>query len=145
MVFAANLNVAGASPNGQRRWPLFLGGFILFLLGPAIYALQIWLGKLGMPWHVPILASMGVLLMACSVLQRGGIIRGLGLALFIVLCGLEWMFVLVLSRTPAYAGPVERGQKLPAFATTLADGRAFTDDDLTKGDFTMMVFYRGRW
>jgi hypothetical protein len=37
-----------------RRWPLFLVGVLLFVLGPVIYAVQLYYWRqLDMPWHVP--------------------------------------------------------------------------------------------
>ncbi len=49
------------------------------------------------------------------------------------------------AKLPAYAGPAQAGQTLPAFRTTLADGRAFTEQDLQDGAFSVLVFFRGRW
>jgi hypothetical protein len=51
----------------------------------------------------------------------------------------------VLSRLPAYTGPVQEGKPFPAFATTWADGRPFTDADLRQSQPTVLVFFRGRW
>jgi hypothetical protein len=53
--------------------------------------------------------------------------------------------LLVGTRTGPYTGPAQRDHKVPAFATTLADGRAFTDKDLDKGSPTVLLFFRGRW
>ena len=127
-----------------RRWPLFLMGVLLFLLGPAIYVVQVILGRLEMPWHVPVLSAVGVLLMAASVLQRPGVWRSMGLVLFALLCGLQWFFVLVVAKTPPYEGP-QVSDKVPAFAATYADGRAFTNKDLEDGKPTVLLFYRGHW
>ena len=45
-----------------RRWPLFLVGAALFLLGPAIYVVRFFLLKyLETPWEVPPLASIIIL------------------------------------------------------------------------------------
>lgn len=127
-----------------RRWPLFLMGVLLFLLGPAIYLVQVILGQLGMPWHVPVLAAVGVLFMTGSVLQRPGVWRSVGLVVFALLCGLEWFFVLVVAKTPPYEGP-QVSDKVPEFAATYADGRAFTNKDLEDGKPSVLLFYRGHW
>jgi hypothetical protein len=58
---------------------------------------------------------------------------------------MEWFLVLVATKTPAYTGPAQPGSKVPAFAAMLADGTAFTKDDLEKGIDTVLVFFRGRW
>jgi len=142
-----NLQPATAAKTAPpRRWPLFSVGVLLFFLGPAIYAVQLGLMKnLGLPWYLPTLASIGVLLMAASLWQRRGVLRSVGLVVFVLVCGLEWFGVLVGPKTPVYTGPAQIGRKLPTFATTLADGRAFTDKDLENGSPTALVFFRGRW
>ena len=129
----------------MRQWPLFLLGALLFLLGPIIFVVQFNVQMVNMPWHVPILATLGVLLMAVSVWQRGGIWRGVGLGLFALLCGREWFMLVVGTKTPAYTGPAIVDHQVPAFATTLADGTSFTDQDLAQGKPTLLVFFRGHW
>ena len=39
----------------------------------------------------------------------------------------------------------DRGEKLPAFATKLADGTSFTDKNLEGGQTSALVFFRGHW
>jgi hypothetical protein len=129
----------------RRRWPLFSLGVLLFVLGPALYYIQFRLEYLDTPWYVPILATAGVVLMVVSVWQRRGVVRIIGLALFLLVAGFEWHALLIGFRTPQYNGPAQPGQKIPAFATTLADGKAFTDRDLDKGIPTVLVFFRGHW
>ena len=128
-----------------RRWPLFVAGVFLFLLGPAIYVAEILLGRLGTPWHVPILATLGVFLMAVSVEQRRGVVRALGLVLFVLLCGLEWLIVVALLKTPEYVGPAQPGEKIPPFSAVYADGKAFSNKELEDGGRTVLLFYRGHW
>jgi hypothetical protein len=128
-----------------RRRPLFLLGFLLFVLGPVIFFIQFKLGRLVTPWHVPILSTIGVLCMAVSVGQRRGIVRGVGFGAFVIVCVLEWLFVAHVIKTPVYAGPAEPGRKVPEFTATRADGRAFTHTDLEDGNHTVIVFFRGRW
>ena len=43
------------------------------------------------------------------------------------------------------AGPAHAGEKMVPFTTTLADGRVFSQDDLAKGQPTVLLFFRGRW
>ena len=50
-----------------------------------------------------------------------------------------------MTKLPDYAGPAQAGAKLPAFRTTLADGQAFTEQDLEDGTFRVLTFFRGRW
>jgi hypothetical protein len=128
-----------------RRWPLFLLGFVLFLVGPIVFAVQLSLHQLKMPWHLPILSTIGVVLMAASAWQRRGMLRIAGLVLFVLLCGFEWYMVLVKFRTPEYHGPATAGQTIPAFTTSLADGKALTNTDLQNGKRTVLLFFRGRW
>jgi hypothetical protein len=136
-----SVKTAGA---GAGRWPVFIAGVLMFLVGPVIYVGQFRLKHLDTPWYVPILATVGVLCMAVSVLQKRGVVRITGLVLFAVLCGLEWFVILVATLTPPYAGPTE-GQKIPAFATTLAGGAEFSNQDLAKGKNSVLIFFRGRW
>jgi uncharacterized membrane protein YhhN len=128
-----------------RRRPLFLAGALLFLLGPVIYIVEFSLKHLGMPWYIPIMATVGVLFMAMSVMQRWGIFRTLGLIVFALLCAGEWFALVAGTKTPAYTGPAQAGNKLPSFATKLADGSAFTEKNLEGGQRTALVFFRGRW
>jgi hypothetical protein len=144
----ATLQPAPASVSAPpRRWPLFLIGVLLVFLGPAIlYVVQFRMYHLKTPWYVPILASVGVLLMAVSVWQRRGIWRSVGLVLAVVVCGFEWYGLLVAFKLPSYAGPAKPEHKIPAFTTALAKkGESFTNKDLATGKRTVLVFFRGRW
>lgn len=128
-----------------RRRPLFLLGFLFFLLGPGVAYALVRLGHFGVPWYMPILATVGVLLMAVSARRRRGFWRVAGLVLFVALCGFEWYFFLIATRTPVYTGPAQPGRKVPAFSTRLADGQPFTDKDLATGGPAILLFFRGRW
>lgn len=129
-----------------RSSPLFLLGVPLFVLGPLIYFVQLQIPRFDIPWYVPIFSTLGVVLMAISVWHHRGILRSVGLAVFVVLCGLEWTFFMVLTRTPPYTGPAQVGSKLPGFTATLADGTtSFRNTDLDSDKRTVMLFYRGRW
>ena len=128
-----------------RRAPLFLVGVLIFFLGPVLYGVQLFRAQLLTPWHVPILATIGVLFMAVSLGQRRGILRAVGLLVFLTLCVLVWLLVGVMIRTPEYTGPASPGQKIPAFAATRAHGGAFSHSDLTAGAPSIMLFFRGKW
>lgn len=135
---------AAANPL-TRRWPFFLLGILLFLAGPLIYVIQFRQHYLATPWYVPALATLGGLLMIVAVWQRWGWLRAIGLGVFVLVCAFEWFMVAVATRTPAYTGPAQAGHAVPAFTTTLADGTAYTDRDLQKGKWTILLFFRGRW
>jgi hypothetical protein len=140
-----NLPAVATTTPPPRRWPLFWVGLLLFVLGPVLYAVQVSLKHLWMPWYLPLLSSIGVVLMIASVRQRWGALRIAGATLFAVLCGAEWYMLLVAAKTPLYTGPAQPGRKIPEFAATLADGTAFTNKDLENGQRTVLVFFRGRW
>jgi hypothetical protein len=127
------------------RWPFFVIGFLFFLLGPAINFAQISMGKLVTPWHVPVLATVGLAFMGLSVVQRGGIVRPIAFLLFLTVCGFEWFFIVHMIRVPEYTGPAQPGEALPAFAARKADGTTFSHTDLAVGVPSIMLFYRGRW
>jgi hypothetical protein len=120
---------------------------VLFVLsGVAGYVVAVSLARLDhMPWYLPGLATVGVLLMAASAWQRPGVLRFVGLGFFVLLCATEWLFVGVLFKTPAYQGPAVPGSKLPAFTATLADGRPFSNADVKGSQATLLIFFRGRW
>jgi hypothetical protein len=136
------------TPETDQRSPgrgYFWAGIAACLLGPAIVAAQIGLKFLGVPWYSPILATVGAFLLVLSTARRRSIPRVAALVLVAALAGLQWYFVGVLLKLPGYDGPARAGQPMPAFHSTLADGRSFTDDDLRDGSRHVMVFFRGRW
>ena len=137
-----NGTVAGTPP---RHQPLFLLGVLLVFLGIGGVFLQMWLRHLSVPWFMPIAGTAGVLLMAAGAWQRGGVLRWIGLVVFAALVGSEWYMIAVLGRAPAYTGPFQPGQHVPAFAATFADAQPFTDKNLEDGKPSMLVFFRGRW
>ena len=133
-----------ATQTQTRRWPLFLVGIVIFLLGPISVIIEMNLRSLRMPWHLPILATVGVLFMLLSATQRGGAVRWIGLGLFALLCGFEWYFVAFVTRLPEYGGTATVGRSIPEFETKLSDGKSFTDKTL-KGGPALLVFFRGHW
>jgi hypothetical protein len=136
---------ASPTPAAARQPPLFLLGVATFFLGLAIYIIQFRMGQLFVPWYLPVLATVGVALMAASAARRRGIARIVAFALFVLVCGFEWFFMLVVAKSPVYRGPATPGQTVPSFAATLADGRPFTSEELGGGDSTVLIFFRGRW
>jgi hypothetical protein len=129
------------APTG-RRWLLL--GLALTVLGVVAYAGQIALHRLTAPWYVPIVATMGVVLVAASLWQKLTVWRGLGLIVVVLVAGAAWAFMF-MTRLPAYTGPVAVGRPFPAFTTVRADGTPFTDRDLVGDRDTVLVFFRGRW
>src|SRR5262245_20180357 len=134
-----------ASNVRPRRRPLFLLGILLCLAGPIIYFFQVSRAQLIVPWYLPALTTIGVLAMGLSFAQRRGVWRIIGLAAFVLLCVFEWTFFLVLSKTPAYAGPAQPGRQVPEFAAAYSDGNPFSQQDLRGNGRTVMLFFRGRW
>jgi FtsH-binding integral membrane protein len=123
---------------------LLLLGLALAALGIAGYAIQLAAHRLTAPWYMPLLATLGVVFVIASLWQKRSAWRILFLLLVMVLAGAEWAFLLV-TRLPAYAGPVVVGQPLPAFASVRADGTPFTHHDLIGDRNNVLVFFRGRW
>jgi hypothetical protein len=95
------------------------------------------------PWYLPILGTLGTILMVVALARGRSIWRILGVGLLGLLAVGEWF--LSTSKLPAYTGPLKAGQPFPAFTTTLADGSPFSESSL-KGEYkTVMVFFRGHW
>jgi hypothetical protein len=139
------MTTAMPSPSTQPRGRAFLiVGLVLPLLALAAYAVQLALLWLTTPWYVPVLASLGVVLVGRALWQARTIWRCAALLFVGLLCGAAWLFVLA-TRLPAYTGPLAVDQPFPAFATTRADGSPFTQRDLIGDRDTVLVFFRGRW
>jgi len=120
-------------------------GFLLALTGPAIYTVQLVARRLTMPWYLPALGTLGLLLAIAAVVQRRGLWRILSLVLCLLLAAAEWVFLVFGSVLPNYTGPVAKGQPFPALQTTLSDGSKFSQDQLKGPQRTALVFFRGRW
>ena len=123
----------------------FWTGILACLLGPAAFVAQFSLKHLAMPWYSPVLATLGACLLVVALAHRRSVPRVIALVLVAAFAGLQWYFMVVLFKLPAYEGPARAGQPMPAFSSTFADGRPFTDDDLRDGSRHVMVFFRGRW
>ena len=83
-------------------------------------------------------------LIILAVMRSRSIWRWTALVIFTLFVAFQW-YALLAMRTPAYTGPVKDDEPFPAFASTLADGSAFTQDDLKGDQNTVMVFFRGHW
>jgi hypothetical protein len=128
-----------------RGWPLFLVGFLILITGIVIYGVQFSQGHLITPWFVPILGTIGVLVMMLAYLRCHRVWCGILTMLFLGLCGLEWFMLLQLSLLPAYTGPAHPGAALPTFSATLADGKEFSNSALESGKPSILLFFRGHW
>jgi hypothetical protein len=143
--------IMSTSPANDRAVPrrghgAFWAGIALSLLGIALTFVQYnVLKQTMMPWYAPALATLGACLLLYSVIRRPGVIRVIALLLFAALAALEWYAISELTRLPEYKGPARAGAAIPAFETTLADGRPFTDEDLGDGKPSVFTFFRGRW
>src|SRR5262249_34701824 len=129
----------------SRGRAYFWAGIAACLLGLALAVIQFRLNFLFVPWYTPVLATLGVFLLLVALARRRSIPRVITLTLVTALAGLEWYTLVVQLKLPTYEGPAQPGQQFPAFTTTLADGRPFTDADLRDGSRRVLVFFRGRW
>lgn len=115
------------------------------IVGMACYPGQLKMGQFFVPWYILGLAVLGVALMVVSLRQRKTAARFVAIAALTLLCAGELFFFFSFSKLSAYSGPVEVGRKLPAFSTTLADGKPFTLTSLPQGKAAVLIFFRGRW
>ena len=124
---------------------LLLLGVFLALAGPVLMISLMFAAKILItPWYAPLLGTLGVALIILAIMRSRSIWRWTALLIFTLFVAFQW-YALFAMRTPAYTGPVKDGQSFPAFATTLADGPAFTLADLQGDQNTVMVFFRGHW
>jgi hypothetical protein len=122
---------------------LFLGMFVA-VAGPVLMFVLMFAAKILItPWYAPILGTVGVALIILAMMRSRSIWRWTAVVIFTLLVAFQW-WALFAMRLPAYTGPVKNREPFPAFATTLADGSAFTQDNL-KDQNTVMVFFRGHW
>jgi len=123
---------------------LFFGMF-LAIAGPVLMMLLTFAAKILItPWYAPVLGTLGVALIILALMRSRSIWRWTAVVIFTLFVAFQW-YVPLAMRLPAYAGPVKVGEPFPAFATTLADGSAYMQDDLKGDQNTVMVFFRGRW
>src|SRR5438874_7913496 len=119
-----------ANPDRSRGRLLLLLGLGLAVLGVVAYVVQISLQRLMLPWYMPALALLGIVLVVMSLWQRRTVWRVLALLAVVLLAGAE-LAVLHAMRLPPYAGPIAVGRPFPAFEAKQADGTPFTQNDLT--------------
>jgi hypothetical protein len=132
-----------AFPRTRGRRLVWLGWGLL-LLGLVIYAVQFFaLKQYVVPWYAPVLGTAGAAAALLAVCQRWTVLRIVGLLVCALLVGVEWYFLLFMSRAPAYAG-LEPGQSIPAFTAIRADGTHFSNEQLA-GQPTVLLFFRGHW
>ena len=125
--------------------PLLLLGVFLAVAGPILIIVVMFAAKILItPWYAPLLGTLGVALIILALMRSRSIWRWTAVVIFTLFVAFQW-YALLAMRTPAYTGPVKDGQPFPAFATTLADGSAFTQADLQGDQNTVMVFFRGHW
>lgn len=129
----------------SRGRGLLWAGIAVGLLGIPLYFVQFSLGMFTVPWYQPVLATLGALLLLGAVARRRSVTRLTALVVIAAFAGLDWYFLVSVSKLPSYEGPARVGQKMPAFRTATADGRPFTEKDLEDGKFNVLVFNRGRW
>jgi len=140
-----SIEPAAANPRQSSRLFMWLG-ILIALLGPALYAAQlIQARRLMTPWYLPISATVGLGLVAWSILKARTIARWIVLAIIGLVAFGEWYFIAAESRLPRYAGPLAIGRPIPHFTTTRADGSILTDRDLAGTENSAIVFFRGRW
>jgi len=123
---------------------LVLAGLGLAVLGVAVYAIQLSLKRLMLPWYMPAAALIGLALVLASLWLRRTVWRVLALVVVGLLAGLEFMALNVL-RLPPYTGPIAVGRPFPAFEARRADSTPFTQNDLVGDQDQALVFFRGRW
>jgi hypothetical protein len=121
-----------------------LAGLGLAVLGMAVYAIQLSLQRLMLPWYMPAAALLGAAFVVVSLRKRRTVWRVLALVVVLLVAGFELMALNAL-RLPKYAGPIEVGYPFPAFETRRADGTPFTQNDLIGDQHHALVFFRGRW
>src|SRR5262245_50122613 len=125
--------------------PFVLLGVFLAVAGPVLMMLLTFAAKILItPWYAPVLGTLGVALIILALTRSRSIWRWTAVVLFTLFVAFQW-YALLAMRTPAYSGPVKDGEPFPAFATTLADGSAFTQNELKGDQNTVMVFFRGHW
>ena len=142
------MNDQMTAPAEKRRYPgrLFLWlGLLAAVAGPVIYTLQVLSKSLLAPWYVPVLATLGALLIAWSLVLSRTLWRWGAVGLATLFAGLIWLMMLVGFATPPYNGTVTVGQAFPSFETKLAGGGSFQQGDLRGDKDTILLFFRGRW
>jgi len=140
-----DLNRTSAGTLRHPGRPLLLLGVLVALAGPVLLILLVFAAKILItPWYGPLLGTLGLALIILALKRSRSIWRWTAAVLVTLLVGFQWWALFAMA-LPAYTGPVKHGDPFPAFATTLADGSAFTLADLQGDQNTVMVFFRGHW
>lgn len=144
-IMQKSLDASAPVARSRGRGWLWLGIGISLLALVSYFVETFQFKHLATPWYLPIAFTVGVLLALVSVRQRPTWTRVIASLVLALLSAGEWYFILSMSRLPEYKGTAQVDKKIPAFTTSLADGRPFTENDLQKGTPTVLVFYRGHW
>ena len=124
---------------------LLLLGVLVAVAGPVLMFSLMFAAKILItPWYAPVLGTLGVALIVLALTRSRSIWRWAAVVIVTLFVAFQW-YVPLAMRLPAYTGNVKEGQPFPAFATTLADGSTFTQDDLKGDQSTVIVFFRGHW
>jgi len=141
---ASGSPAGAAAPSSGRGWLLL--GMALCVLPILAYGVQFGVfQRMFVPWYIPILTTMAVVLVFMAVRQRRTWPRLVTLVGAAALASFQWFALTAAVRLPEYTGPAKAGASFPAFTTQTADGRTITEGDLAQGKTTILVFYRGRW
>jgi len=119
-------------------------GMLVAVSGLVIYTIQMLAKIHSSPWYVPVLATLGALVIVYSLVLRRTIWRWGTAGLFTLLAGGIWLMFFALA-APPYTGPVTVGRAFPNFETKLASGASFSQADLQGDQDTVLLFFRGRW
>lgn len=128
-----------------RVWPWIGVGILCIVLGPLLLWGQMTWHRMGMPWYIPGLASVGVCAMLVAAYRRRSLLPRIAASLALLLCLFEWYALAIGTRTPEYVGPLALNQPFPAFATELVTGESFSQRNLGQGKPQLLIFFRGRW
>lgn len=135
------------APDNERKQGrgMLWAGVGMCILGIVACGAQFAMGRLFVPWYLPVSGTLGAVLCVVALARRRNLTRVVVLALVAALAGLEWYFIGVMARLPEYQGPAQAGAAMPTFTTARADGRPFTQDDFRDARANILVFFRGRW
>ncbi len=131
-------------PTPVGRGYLWLGIF-LSLVGIPLMVGQLALRITITPWYIPVITTLGVLVVLFARIQWATLPRTLMLVALTAFAAFQWFLVVEAVRLPEYTGPAQAGKTIPDFQARLASGAPFTASDLQNGIPTALVFFRGRW
>src|SRR5262245_61352539 len=104
-------NEAIAPPARSTGRSLLYLGMLTALAGVAIFMVQFNAAILKTPWYMPILATVGMVLIFASLKQQRTAARWIAAGLFTLFAGFQWFAMLVMMKLPAYVGPAKVGQE----------------------------------